>query len=215
LVYFDCSWTFVLEPGAADGTRLLVRTRVRTIPSWLIHAMAVLRLGDTVMQRAMLDGIKRRAEAVKTVDSAGMRQPQSSPAIVRNYIEINSSPEAAFDCLSDLRQELEWNEALLAVESLTEGPLRAGSKYRARFKRVGDSVIEYLDYERPRLWVTRSSNPRLSAGLVGKVTLTSEGCRVDLETQLVPRGLLTLARPLLARIMAASWLRRVDCASCP
>lgn len=209
LVYFDCSWTFVLEPGAADGTRLLVRTRVRTVPSWIIHAMAVLRLGDTVMQRAMLNGIKRRAETVQTGASAGVRQPQSSPAVVRNSIEINSSPEAAFDCLSDLRQELEWNEALLAVESLTEGPLRAGSKYRARFKRVGDSVIEYLDYQRPRLWVTRSSNPRLDAGLVGKVTPTSEGCRVDLETQLVPYGMLALARPLLARIMAASWDRHL------
>ena len=209
LVYFDCGWTFVLEPGTAGGTRLLMRTRVRTVPSWIIHAMAVLRLGDTVMQRAMLDGIKRRVEAVKTGDSAGMPQPQSSSAVVRNSIEINCPADVVFDCLSDLRQELEWNEALLEVEPLSEGPLRAGSKYRARFKRVGDSVIEYFDYQRPRLWVTRSSNPRLAAGLVGRVTPTSEGCRVDLETQLVPRGLLALGRPVLARIMAASWERHL------
>jgi hypothetical protein len=157
----------------------------------------------------MLGGIKRRAEAVETKDPVGIAPPHSAPAVVRNSIEINCPAEVAFDCLSDLRRELEWNEALLEVESLTEGPLRAGSTYRARFKRVGDSVVEYLHYERPRLWVTRSSSPRLGAGLVGEVRPTSQGCLVDLETQLVPHGLLALARPLLVRFMAASWKRHL------
>jgi WS/DGAT/MGAT family acyltransferase len=59
--FFDCSWAFVLvrEDG---GTRLLVRSRVRMHPPWLLRLTAVIRAGDTVMQRAMLAGIKRRLE---------------------------------------------------------------------------------------------------------------------------------------------------------
>ncbi|MCK6211475.1 hypothetical protein KZX45_13070 [Georgenia sp. EYE_87] len=60
--YFDCSWAFVVVP-AASGARLLVRTRVRYHPAWMVRLAVVLRAGDTVMQRAMLLGIRRRAEA--------------------------------------------------------------------------------------------------------------------------------------------------------
>lgn len=64
--YFDCSWAFVLVP-TTGGVRLLVRTRVRYHPGWMVRLAVVLRAGDTVMQRAMLLGIKRRAEAAEEV----------------------------------------------------------------------------------------------------------------------------------------------------
>lgn len=62
-VYFDCSWAFVLRP-VPEGTRMLVRTRVRLHPQagpfrWLAAAFGA---GDTAMQRGMLLGIKRRVE---------------------------------------------------------------------------------------------------------------------------------------------------------
>ena len=61
--YFACSWAFILRPSGADGTRLIVRTRIDYHPAWVVRVVAVIRSGDTVMQRAMLTGIKRRAEA--------------------------------------------------------------------------------------------------------------------------------------------------------
>jgi hypothetical protein len=60
--YFDCSWVFVLVPEDKGATRLLVRSRIRMVPAWALHGAGFLMLGDTVMQRAMLRGIKRRAE---------------------------------------------------------------------------------------------------------------------------------------------------------
>ncbi|KAE8762710.1 hypothetical protein [Georgenia thermotolerans] len=60
--YFDCSWVFVVAP-AGEGVRLLVRTRLRYHPAWMLRLAVVLRTGDTVMQRAMLLGIKRRVES--------------------------------------------------------------------------------------------------------------------------------------------------------
>jgi uncharacterized protein YndB with AHSA1/START domain len=34
-VYLDCTWTFVLQPVGAEGTRLLIRTRGNYAP-WLL-----------------------------------------------------------------------------------------------------------------------------------------------------------------------------------
>jgi hypothetical protein len=59
--FFDCSWAFVLVPEDG-GTRLVVRSRVRMKPRWLLRVASVLRAGDTVMQPAMLAGIRRRVE---------------------------------------------------------------------------------------------------------------------------------------------------------
>ncbi|WP_148258096.1 hypothetical protein [Pseudarthrobacter phenanthrenivorans] len=60
--YFSCSWAFVLRREGETGTRLIVRSRADYHPAWMVRAAAVIRSGDTVMQRAMLAGIKRRAE---------------------------------------------------------------------------------------------------------------------------------------------------------
>lgn len=61
--WIDSSWTFVLLPLAGTRTRMLVRTRVSLSPRW---AFVLIRYlfgpGDTVMQRTMLQGIKRGAE---------------------------------------------------------------------------------------------------------------------------------------------------------
>ena len=61
-LYFTCSWAFVLRPEGEAGTRLIVRTRIDLHPAWMVRVVAVIRSGDTVMQRAMLAGIKRRVE---------------------------------------------------------------------------------------------------------------------------------------------------------
>lgn len=61
-LFFDCSWAFVLVPEGEGATRLLVRSRLRMVPGWALRGAGFLRVGDTVVQRAMLRGIKRRAE---------------------------------------------------------------------------------------------------------------------------------------------------------
>jgi hypothetical protein len=59
--FFECSWAFVLV-SKDGGTRLLVRSRIRMQPGRLLQLACVIRVGDNVMQRAMLAGIKRRVE---------------------------------------------------------------------------------------------------------------------------------------------------------
>jgi hypothetical protein len=61
-LFFDCSWAFVLVPTGEAVTRLLVRSRLRMVPGWALRGAEFLTLGDTVMQRAMLRGIRQWAE---------------------------------------------------------------------------------------------------------------------------------------------------------
>ena len=41
----------MLVPEGEQVTRLLVRTRIRMVPAWVLHGAGFLMLGDTVMQR--------------------------------------------------------------------------------------------------------------------------------------------------------------------
>lgn len=85
--YFDCSWVFVLVPDG-ETVRLLVRTRVHYHRAWVVRAAVVLRAGDTVMQRAMLLGIRRRVESADSPDrphapasgAGSLLPPASAPA---------------------------------------------------------------------------------------------------------------------------------------
>ncbi|MDR1188316.1 MAG: hypothetical protein LBK95_12830 [Bifidobacteriaceae bacterium] len=70
-VDMDFSWAFVLEPEGPAGTRLVVRERY----AWAKWAVGVtvkaVAWVSFVMSRAMLVGIKRRAEGVWLADLAG------------------------------------------------------------------------------------------------------------------------------------------------
>ena len=44
--------------------------------------------------------------------------------VIRNSVILRCSPEVAFDYLSDLRSELEWNPKCERMEKLTSGPPR-------------------------------------------------------------------------------------------
>ncbi|PFG40963.1 proline iminopeptidase [Georgenia soli] len=86
--YFDCSWAFVLVPDG-DSVRLLVRTRVCYRPGWVVRLMVVLRAGDTVMQRAMLLGIRRRVE---TAGSLGAPRRRARASLRHPPVRSPSAP---------------------------------------------------------------------------------------------------------------------------
>ena len=118
-------------------------------------------------------------------------------------IVIRRTPEAVFDFVADERNEPRFNPQLLRVEQVTPGPIGLGTRFRAQAagKRAPvDMTIGFTTFERPgRL----ASATRMSAMDVhGVLTFepVPEGTRMRWDWQLVPRGLLRLARPLIARI---------------
>ena len=58
------------------------------------------------------------------------RRHQWSP--LYNQIDIEASPEAVFDELSDVRHEQRWSDKLTSVELLTPEPVGLGSRLRAK-----------------------------------------------------------------------------------
>lgn len=65
--YYGWNWVFVLEQIERDSTRLIVRSRVDGRPRYLIKAFYTLLLEfpHFVMERAMLKGVKERAERAR------------------------------------------------------------------------------------------------------------------------------------------------------
>ena len=63
--WMDWSWAFLLEPAGARLTRLIIRVRANLQPQPLGRVLAWLALEPIhfVMERKMLLGIRRRAEA--------------------------------------------------------------------------------------------------------------------------------------------------------
>jgi len=64
--YIDFSWTFVLQPRGPQSTRLLLRTRANYAPKAVRAASIPLGLFDVYFAHAILNGVKRRAEADHT-----------------------------------------------------------------------------------------------------------------------------------------------------
>ena len=134
-----------------------------------------------------------------------------SASTIENSIEIQRPPETVFAYLTNLDREHEWNKQIRQVEALTDGPLRAGSRYRVRFGRgVGVSIIEYQDVDAPLSWTTTSTSRRLDLQFAGTITSVHGGSRVTMQTTLLPHGPLRLASPLLNRTMHDSWNRHLS-----
>lgn len=49
-------------------------------------------------------------------------------SVISNSVVIRCTAEEAFDYLSDLRNELEWNPGMDTIEKLTDGPVGLGTK---------------------------------------------------------------------------------------
>lgn len=63
-------------------------------------------------------------------------------AEIRNRVVISRSRDDVFAALSDPRSELEWNPKVQVMERIDDGPLRIGSKFRAKWKLSKPLMLE-------------------------------------------------------------------------
>jgi uncharacterized protein YndB with AHSA1/START domain len=75
----------------------------------------------------------------------------------RTETVIRRPPQDVFDFCSDLRSELQWNPKVRYVEKLTDGPVRVGTRYRARWAISGPTAVEVVQFDRPRSWETKAT----------------------------------------------------------
>ena len=122
-------------------------------------------------------------------------------AVIENTIEIARSPEAVFDYLVDLGNEVDWNPDCLAVQKLTTGPVGVGTRFRAKWKQGPFIETQCTRFERPRMWQYENGGP---ISLV--LTLTLEptpggGTRLTSHGEWTPHGWFRLAFPVFIRMM--------------
>jgi uncharacterized protein YndB with AHSA1/START domain len=114
----------------------------------------------------------------------------------RTETVIRRPPQDVFDYCSDLRSELQWNPKVNYVEKLTDGPVRVGTRYRARWANSGPTAVEVVQFDRPRSWETKATARGMSIRFQGTVTDAAPGARYTAQLELRPRRLAWLVAPL-------------------
>ena len=76
--------------------------------------------------------------------------------VINSEVQIERPPEAVFDAVSDPRSELEWNPNVRVMEKLTEGEIRPGSRFRAKWTKSPVVELEILRFDRPHGWAYRN-----------------------------------------------------------
>jgi uncharacterized protein YndB with AHSA1/START domain len=113
----------------------------------------------------------------------------------RTEIVIRRPPEDVFDFCSDLRSELQWNPKAKYVEKLTDGPVGAGTRYRARWSGSGPTAVEVIRFDPPRRWETTAKARGMAIRFQGTVTDAPPGARYTASVELHPKGLARLVAP--------------------
>lgn len=119
-------------------------------------------------------------------------------------VEIETSPEDAFDYYVVPENHLVWQEALLDVERLTDGAVGMGSRFRLRRRlggRIHEGVWEITEFEPPRKvgLTARTDQGMIDHRSKARFEPTDVGTRLILQVQPTPRGWVRLLTPLIRR----------------
>jgi len=131
-------------------------------------------------------------------------------AVIENEIDIKRSPEEVFEYCSDHMHELDWNPKMRMVNKLSDGPIGVGTRYEMEFIPGQPLIAECVRFERPTAWTMEGRALGMDLSLGGRVTPTSGGSHLVLETGFQAKGLRALALPLIKRRMWPQFERDVQ-----
>jgi uncharacterized membrane protein len=122
---------------------------------------------------------------------------------VEDEIVIDRPTEEVFDFVADERNEPRYNPKMRRVEQVSEGPIGAGTRYRAELVSMGRTIemdIEFTGYERPRRLASSTHMSRMDTQ--GGLTFdpVPGGTRMRWTWDLEPHGMLKVMGPLVARM---------------
>jgi uncharacterized protein YndB with AHSA1/START domain len=122
-------------------------------------------------------------------------------AVIVNTQEIERSPEDVFDYLSDQGNELHWNPDCVQMDRLTDGPIRVGTRFRAKWKQGPEVITEVMHLERPRTWTYVNGGPVSVTLTVTLEPSSGGGTRLTSRGEWVPHGWFRIVFPVFERIM--------------
>jgi len=128
--------------------------------------------------------------------------------VIENSVQIDRTPEDVFDYLVDLRNELEWNPDMEAIEKITDGPIDVGTRFLAKWRQSDQVEVECTRFDRPHTWCYVNGG---SLTTVLEATVTSQGTESLLVVRFDarPNGLLKLLFPILLQALKRSEKRNM------
>ncbi len=126
-------------------------------------------------------------------------------AHIEGEVLIRCPAEEVFDFVADQRTEPTFNRNMQASEKITDGPIGAGTRFRATVRagrRLMPMDIEYTGFDRPH--TIASTSHMATADFHGTLTFTPTpaGTRLRWSWQMRPKGAVRLLAPALTRIGA-------------
>lgn len=116
--------------------------------------------------------------------------------LIRQEIVVSCTPEQAFDYLTDMRNELEWNPDFCeSMEKITDGPIGVDTRFRAKWKGGPVVEVEISHFDRPHTWRARNGGG-LESRFEGSVEPHPDGAKVVTELELIPHGFFKLVFPI-------------------
>jgi uncharacterized protein YndB with AHSA1/START domain len=115
--------------------------------------------------------------------------------VISNSVTIRYAQEEAFDYLSDIRNELEWNPGIKSTEKITDGPVGLGTQFRAKWKSSPHVVVEIIEYERPHRWALHNGGP-VEVTVRCRLEPIDDGTQLFADFEAVPHGWFKLIFPL-------------------
>lgn len=95
---------------------------------------------------------------------------------VLGSIDIDRPVDEVFDFVADQRNEPSYNPRMTSSEKLTDGPIGAGTRFRAVMQMRGRSLpmeIEFTDLDRPHRLASRTTGA--GSQVVGQLTFQPVG----------------------------------------
>lgn len=121
-------------------------------------------------------------------------------AVIENTVVIRRSLGEVFDYLSDPRSELEWNPSVEVMEKITDGPLGAGTRFRAKRGMSRLVTMGCTEYEPPKAWRYVNDGP-VTVELRVSLSPHGEGTVLTSRFDARPHGAFRLIFPIFVAIM--------------
>ncbi|HSE71412.1 MAG TPA: SRPBCC family protein [Nocardioidaceae bacterium] len=119
---------------------------------------------------------------------------------IEGSIDIRCAPEVVFDYVADQRNEPRYNPHMLLSEKVTDGPVEAGTRFRAMVaaRRIPRGMdIELTGYDRPHhLASTTTMSSGKVTGTIAFVPIP-EGTRMSWVWDVEPLGSARVLTPLI------------------
>jgi hypothetical protein len=121
--------------------------------------------------------------------------------VLHNSVLVRCSQEEAFDYLSDLRAELEWNPKCESMEKISEGPVGPGTRFRAKWKSSPHVEVEIVEYDRPRSWTAHNGGP-IEVTFTCRLEPVPQGTLLHAEFTPKPHGWFRLIFPIFLLVIS-------------